>query len=159
MWRVGTITLVQLVVMAILGYIALGGYHTIWLAYMTLPRDLRAGWRYLRLRVMIRWAQGSDYCLADLFERNVTKNPGKVALIWEGKKWTFKQLSEYSNKVADVLKKQGLQYGDCVALVMTNRPEYVATWLGASKISSDAWHYVTSYVSGMTSSLKSLAIT
>jgi solute carrier family 27 fatty acid transporter 1/4 len=32
------------------------------------------------------------------------------------------------------MKKYGLKKGDCVALVMENKPEYVGIWLGLSKL-------------------------
>uniref|UniRef100_A0A2P2I1P2 Very long-chain fatty acid transport protein n=1 Tax=Hirondellea gigas TaxID=1518452 RepID=A0A2P2I1P2_9CRUS len=130
----GSMTWVQFSLSSVVAYIALGGHYTIWLLYHTGRRDLTGAYRYLRLTLMMRWVKNSDYCLGDLFERNVTKNPDKVAIIWEGQEWTFKQLSEYSNRVGNSLAGHGLKPGDSIALLMTNRPEYVATWLGASKV-------------------------
>lgn len=44
-------------------------------------------------------------------------------------------MEDYSNKVAELfLKKYGLKKGDCVALLLENKPEYVGLWLGLSKI-------------------------
>ncbi len=45
------------------------------------------------------------------------------------------QIDMYSNKIANIfLTKFKLQKGDCVALMLENKPEYVATWIGLSKI-------------------------
>ena len=44
-------------------------------------------------------------------------------------------MEDYSNKIANLfMKRFGLKKGDAVALFLENKPEYVATWLGLSKI-------------------------
>ena len=43
-------------------------------------------------------------------------------------------MEEYSNRIANFFLSSGFQKGDAVALLMENRPEYVATWLGLAKI-------------------------
>ena len=44
------------------------------------------------------------------------------------------QLDEYSNKIANFLLSAGFKHGQSISLFMENRPEYVGTWLGCSKI-------------------------
>jgi len=44
------------------------------------------------------------------------------------------QVEDYSNRVCDVFRGRGFRKGDVVALFMENRPEYVATWLGLTKL-------------------------
>lgn len=44
------------------------------------------------------------------------------------------QVDEFSNRVANVFKAQGLKNGDAVALMVENRPEFVCFWLGLSKL-------------------------
>lgn len=43
-------------------------------------------------------------------------------------------MDEFSNKIASYFKSQDYRKGDAVALFMESRPEYVATWLGLSKL-------------------------
>lgn len=43
-------------------------------------------------------------------------------------------MEELSWQVARVFHYMGLKKGDVVALVSTNRPEYVAIWLGLSRL-------------------------
>lgn len=45
---------------------------------------------------------------------------------------------EYSKRVASYFHKLGLQKGDVVALLSTNRPEYAAIWLGLAEIGVQA---------------------
>ncbi|RXG70399.1 Long-chain fatty acid transport protein 4 [Armadillidium vulgare] len=94
----------------------------------------RALIKFIRMQLRIRYAQKNNLTIPKLFMRNVAKNPNKPALIFEGNHWTFAQVDEYSNRVADCLLKKGYKRGDNVALFMENRPEFVATWLGCAKI-------------------------
>jgi acyl-coenzyme A synthetase/AMP-(fatty) acid ligase len=48
--------------------------------------------------------------------------------------FTFGEVEAYSNRVANFLIKQGLKTGETIALLMENRPEFIGTWLGASKV-------------------------
>ena len=48
--------------------------------------------------------------------------------------WTRQQVEEYSNRVANYFLQKGLKKGDTVAFFMPNRPEYIITWFGLSKI-------------------------
>ncbi|KAG7160226.1 Long-chain fatty acid transport protein 1-like [Homarus americanus] len=115
-------------------YITTGGYHTLWLAYMTLPRDLIAGYRYFKIMAKLKWALYCNTNLPKVFMENVRRNPNKVALIFEGQEWTFAQIDEYSNRVGNFLVEQGYKHGDTVALFMQNCPEYVCIWLGCAKV-------------------------
>ena len=42
-------------------------------------------------------------------------------------------MNEYANRVAHVFQAAGYKPGDTVALLLDNRPEYVALWLGLAK--------------------------
>lgn len=44
-------------------------------------------------------------------------------------------MEDYSNRVANLfMRRFGLKKGDCVALFLENKPEYIGLWLGLSKI-------------------------
>lgn len=44
-------------------------------------------------------------------------------------------MEDFSNRVAHLFhERYGIRKGDCVALFMENKPEYVGLWLGLSKI-------------------------
>ena len=43
-------------------------------------------------------------------------------------------MEDYSNRIANVFLSLQFRHGDTIALLMENRPEYVATWLGLAKI-------------------------
>ncbi|XP_076056825.1 long-chain fatty acid transport protein 4-like isoform X2 [Oratosquilla oratoria] len=127
-------TSLHLVVVALVLYLATGGASTVRIAYRTLPRDLRALVRYLKLLKKIRHAKKNNLSVPGIFQEVVRKHPSKVAFYFEDQKWTFAEVDEYSNKIANYFSKKGIENGDSVAVFMENRVEYVCTWLGLAKL-------------------------
>uniref|UniRef100_A0A8C8IVE8 Very long-chain fatty acid transport protein n=1 Tax=Oncorhynchus tshawytscha TaxID=74940 RepID=A0A8C8IVE8_ONCTS len=78
--------------------------------------------------------------LPKIFAETVRRHGDKTALIFEGtgEKWSFRQLDEYSNRVANLLLQRGFVEGDVVALFMESRSQYVGLWLGMAKIGVEA---------------------
>ena len=74
--------------------------------------------------------------LPDLFEEQVRRYPNKPAVIFSNdeRMWTFRELNEYANRVANYFSRVGLRKGDAVALFMDNSPEYIGLYLGLWKI-------------------------
>jgi len=72
----------------------------------------------------------------ETLERVGSSKPAIVFCEDEGttRTFTFGELEAYSNQVGNMLVSQGLNPGDTVALFMENRPEFIGTWLGASKM-------------------------
>jgi len=56
------------------------------------------------------------------------------ALISERERLTFRSLSERSNRYSRWALAQGLAKGETVCLLMLNRPEYMAVWIGITRI-------------------------
>jgi fatty-acyl-CoA synthase len=52
----------------------------------------------------------------------------------DGREVTYVELEALANRVAHWAVEQGIRRGDVVALLMLNRPEYVAVWLGLAKV-------------------------
>lgn len=44
------------------------------------------------------------------------------------------QIEDFSNKIATIFKTHGYKKGDTVALLLENRPEFIAIWLGLAKL-------------------------
>ena len=72
--------------------------------------------------------------IPDLFVRTAAKHKDKPAILYEDEVWTFQDLENYSNAVANYFRNEGYTCGDTVAMVLENSPEYVALWLGMAKI-------------------------
>ncbi len=64
--------------------------------------------------------------------------PDKIALIFEDKSFTYKQLNQLAGRVANGLRGLGIKGGDRVALFLPNIPEFVISYLGILKIGAVA---------------------
>uniref|UniRef100_A0A8C8HR61 Very long-chain fatty acid transport protein n=1 Tax=Oncorhynchus tshawytscha TaxID=74940 RepID=A0A8C8HR61_ONCTS len=95
---------------------------------------------YCFLRVLHTSCYLERNTLPKIFAETVRRHGDKTALIFEGtgEKWSFRQLDEYSNRVANLLLQRGFVEGDVVALFMENRSQYVGLWLGMAKIGVEA---------------------
>lgn len=73
--------------------------------------------------------------VVNLWERTLAKCAKKTMFIdaETGKTITFGEMDLLSNKVAHWVVKSGIKPGECIAIVMENRAEYCATWLGFAK--------------------------
>nr|XP_023024410.1 long-chain fatty acid transport protein 1-like [Leptinotarsa decemlineata] len=105
----------------------------IYILYKTLPRDLKAVYRGARGVYTLMWMRINKDTVPKIFTRVAKKHPNKVALYYEDEAWTFQQLEDFSNKVANYFIACGYKKGDNVALLLDNRPEYPGIWLGLSK--------------------------
>ena len=65
-------------------------------------------------------------CIPLLWEKTVSKFPRRTAIIdaESGRKLTFDELNQFSNAVYNVLKENGAEKSDGVALIMPNCVEY-----------------------------------
>ena len=76
--------------------------------------------------------------IAHHVERGHRLFPDKIALIFEDKTFTYKQLDELAGRVANGLRGLGIKRGDRVALFLPNIPEFVIAYLGILKIGAIA---------------------
>ncbi len=79
-------------------------------------------------------SNGSPNLSVDDFEEAVDKHRDRPAIIFEGVTWTYADLDHAANRFAHWAKDQNIRRGQTVALVMPNRIEYVAIWLGLAKV-------------------------
>lgn len=75
-----------------------------------------------------------DCLLADDWEKTCDKFGSKPAIIFEGRTLTYDQLDNLANRYANWALSIGLRAGDVVSIFMNNRPDYIASWYGLSKI-------------------------
>jgi len=111
-----------------------GGFQTLRIVCSTLPRDLTAVWKLVRLGFHIKKAEKENLTVPKMFSKTVQKYPDRVLFYFHDQEWTFQQVENSSNQIAHTFLKEGFEKGDTVAVFMENRPEFVCTWLGLSKI-------------------------
>uniref|UniRef100_A0A4W6C6B6 Arachidonate--CoA ligase n=1 Tax=Lates calcarifer TaxID=8187 RepID=A0A4W6C6B6_LATCA len=121
-------------------YLGSGGWSFLQIFAKTVGRDLHAAGVLLRVKMNVRRHLREKNTIPKIFAETVQRHGDKTALIFEGtgERWTFRQLDEYSNKVANLLLERGFREGDVIALFMENRSQYVGLWLGMAKIGVEA---------------------
>ncbi|KAM6471367.1 long-chain fatty acid transport protein 1 isoform 1-T2 [Liasis olivaceus] len=121
-------------------YIGSGGWIFLRIAFKTALRDLLGLTVLIQVKYELYGHRKAKSNVPKIFQKVVCKHPDKVALIYEATddKWTFRQLDEYSNSVANFFYQQGFRAGDVIAIFMENRPEFVGFWLGMAKVGIEA---------------------
>jgi fatty-acyl-CoA synthase len=72
----------------------------------------------------------SDHTLGDHLAEWAAQAGDRPALSSERESYSYRALDARANSYARWARARGLQKGDAVALMMPNRPEYVAIWFG-----------------------------
>jgi fatty-acyl-CoA synthase len=72
--------------------------------------------------------------LAAIIDELAREHPDRPALTGEGDALTFGELAALSRRYARWAIDRGLRSGDCVGLLMNNQPDYVAIWIGLSRV-------------------------
>jgi amino acid adenylation domain-containing protein len=75
----------------------------------------------------------SDDCLHELFERQVGQTPEAVALVFEGKELTYRELNQRANQLAHRLRNVGVGPDVVVGICMERSLEMVIAVLGILK--------------------------
>ena len=69
------------------------------------------------------------------FLRNAARRyPDNICILYQDKKWTYRVLNAWVNRLSQHFIKSGIQKGDVVALMMENRPEIIAISMALAKI-------------------------
>ncbi|BBY83018.1 amino acid adenylation domain-containing protein [Mycolicibacterium pulveris] len=71
--------------------------------------------------------------LTELVEVQVARTPDAVAVVYEGRRYSYRELNESANRVAHWLIEQGIGAEDRVAVLLDRSPELVITALGVIK--------------------------
>ncbi len=106
---------------------------------MNLLERIQSDWRYVMgFRRLVAATSDltaeSTLLLGDEMEQRLDEFADRTFVEFEGQRWTYGQLEERANKYANWALGQGLKSGECVALFMENQPDYIAFWIGMSKV-------------------------
>jgi amino acid adenylation domain-containing protein len=75
----------------------------------------------------------SAVCLHELFEQQVGRSPGAVALAYESEELTYSELNERANQLAQLLRKLGAGAETLIGVMMERSVEMVVALLGILK--------------------------
>ena len=96
------------------------------------PTPARAWLRALEMTAPI--ADNPTRTLPRVVQELAEKFGDAPALLSERECWSFRQLAERANRYSRWALEQDLASGEVVALIMPNRPEYLAIWLGITTV-------------------------
>jgi fatty-acyl-CoA synthase len=71
--------------------------------------------------------------IGDAIRRSAARQPGRAALHFEDRSWTYRELDQAANRVAGRLLALGLQKGDRVAAYGKNSDAYLLLFLGCAR--------------------------
>ncbi len=74
-----------------------------------------------------------DKCVHELFCEQVKKTPNKVALVFEERGFTYRQLDEMSNALAHTLRDMGIKPNDIVPIIAKRSWYVIVSMLGVLK--------------------------
>ena len=75
-----------------------------------------------------------DISVPELFDQMAEKYGSKPALIFYGKKISYRELKELVDRLATALADLGVKKGDTVALYLLNSPQYVIAYFAALRL-------------------------
>jgi fatty-acyl-CoA synthase len=93
-----------------------------------LSRILRTLWLLRRVK------PNATRNIVDIVEEQARRNPGNVAIRHLDQALSYADLDAHANRYANWALSQNIGRGDCVALLMENRPDYICAWLGLFKV-------------------------
>ncbi|ULQ46428.1 long-chain-acyl-CoA synthetase [Flagellatimonas centrodinii] len=98
----------------------------------TTPRLLKGLWGLATLK------PDSPRSIGRLLQTHAERRPDAPALRFEDEVWTYAQFNAWANRLADVLRQQGIGAGDVVAVLVENRPLVLAAVAGIVKLGAVA---------------------
>ncbi len=82
----------------------------------------------------LRHTPSQSYTVADRLEERAAAQPDAPLVRFEQRIWNYGAVNALANRSAHAARALGLRRGDVAALLMENRPEFLATWLGFAKL-------------------------
>ena len=89
-------------------------------------------------RLMFTWQPENQLTILNFFEKNVKKFPNEVAFIFKDESITWKEADQKVSQYGAYLQSQGIEKGDCFALLMDNCPDFLMLLLAAHRIGAIA---------------------
>lgn len=72
--------------------------------------------------------------LGEMIDKRGSQYSGKAAMKFKDESWNYSDLAEQTNKMANGLKKLGVQKGDKVGLLMLNSPYFIISYFSIIKL-------------------------
>jgi fatty-acyl-CoA synthase len=106
---------------------------------LSIPAAIRREYIYLTTIARTLWLlrrikPDATRSIVDIVESQAQKRPRNIAIYCLDQVMTYADLDALANRYANWAIQNGIGHGTPVALLMENRPEYIAAWLGLFKV-------------------------
>jgi len=88
--------------------------------------------------INVAWRPDGTHTLVDELERRASRHPDAPMLVFEGQRWSYGELNAEVNRAAHAWRQAGVGRGDVVALMMSNRPQFLFHLYGLGKLGAIA---------------------
>lgn len=100
-----------------------------------LQSDAAASWRWeVHHGRMVRSPVDRRENVAAMFAEAVARTPDSIAIVEGDERWSYLELARHVGQCAGRLRSLGLQAGDRVGLLLTNRADFVVLLLAAARL-------------------------
>ena len=106
---------------------------------MSLISAIKREYTYITTIVRTLWLlrlikPNATRSIVDIVESQARKRPGNIAIQHLDQTMSYAQMDARANRYAHWALSTGIGRGDCVALLMENRPDFICAWLGLFKV-------------------------
>jgi fatty-acyl-CoA synthase len=106
---------------------------------MSLISAIKREYTYITTIVRTLWLlrlvkPNATRSIVDIVEAQARKRPGNIAIQYLDQTMSYAQMDARANRYAHWALSAGIGRGDCAALLMENRPDFICAWLGLFKI-------------------------
>ena len=88
-----------------------------------------------------------EQSVVETFDKATDKWKDKTALVFYGRKISYRELRDHTDRFATALHKLGVKKGDRVALLLLNSPQFIIAYFGALKVGATLTPISPVYVS------------
>jgi citronellyl-CoA synthetase len=82
----------------------------------------------------LKFKKGKQLSLGKILEKQADKRPGKPLILFEDQKISYREFNQRANQVAHLFSSMKFNKGDTVALMISNRPEFLIIHAGLAKV-------------------------
>ena len=89
-------------------------------------------------RLLFTWKPENQLSILNFFEKNVKKYPNEIAFVFKDQSTTWQEADKKVSQYGAYLQSQGIEKGDCFALLMDNSADFLMLLLAAHRIGAIA---------------------
>lgn len=89
--------------------------------------------QYIREFNITKYSYPKDKTIHELFEEQVNRTPGNIAVEWKEEKITYELLNNKANQLAALLRERGVKKNGIIAILLPKSPALIVSILGVLK--------------------------